>query len=105
MDSLKDNAEVCKELGQTLNVPVLDLHELTLAWLKNAGREAASAYYYPGDTTHPNDYGAYLDAGLIRDELRRTCDGLPGYQALANAVTNGFGAWRPERGQKDETPL
>ena len=105
LDSLKDNAEVCKELGQALDVPVVDLHGLSLSWLKSVGQETASVYRYPGDATHPNDYGAYLDAGFIRNELHRTCSGLPGYQSLADAVTNGFGSWTPEKGQKNETPL
>ena len=105
MDSLGDYAVVCKELGQALDVPVLDLHGLSLAWLKCVGQEAASAYRYPDDATHPNDYGAYLAADFIRNELHRTCSGLPGYQSLADAVTSGFGPWTPEKGQKNETPL
>ena len=105
MDRLRDYAEVCNELGQALDVPVLNLHKLSLDWLKSVGQKAASAYYYPNDTTHPNDYGAYLAAGFIANELRRVCSDRTGYQLLVNAVTGGVGLWTPEKGHKNETPL
>lgn len=68
-DLLEGYARVCHEIGRKMNVPVLDLHEKSMAFVKTQGREAAKRFFFPSDYTHSNDYGAYLFAGYIFDEL------------------------------------
>lgn len=80
--------------------PVLDLHGLSMALIKEKGLEASKPYFFPNDYTHNNDYGAYLMAGLVAGEIVRVCGRHqdPGYRFLASCVTAGFGEWElPER--------
>ncbi|MCD7883923.1 MAG: GDSL-type esterase/lipase family protein [Lachnospiraceae bacterium] len=120
-DLLAEYAEVCKEIGSELQVPVADLHGRSMEWIMQNGREAVRTSFFPDDYTHTNDYGAYRMAGFVADELVRVCrnwtDGQPqaharedgshdrpqahicsdssGYQFLAACVTGGFGEWNP----------
>ncbi len=68
-DLLADYARICLEIGAALRIPVLDLHAKSMAFVKAQGREAAKRYFFPSDYTHSNDYGAYLFAGFIYEEL------------------------------------
>lgn len=68
-DLLEGYAKVCVELGETYHVPVLDLHKKSMAYVKALGRESAKRFFFPSDYTHSNDYGAYLFAGYIYEEL------------------------------------
>lgn len=68
-DLLADYAKVCHAVGREKNVPVLDLHAKSMAFVKAQGREAAKRFFFPSDYTHSNDYGAYLFAGYIFEEL------------------------------------
>lgn len=68
-DLLEDYAKVCHAVGEEENVPVLDLHEKSMAFVKAQGREGAKRYFFPSDYTHSNDYGAYLFAGFIYKEM------------------------------------
>lgn len=70
-DLLADYARVCREVGAVFRIPVLDLHEKSMAFVKREGREAAKRYFFPSDYTHSNDYGAYLFAGFVYEELAR----------------------------------
>lgn len=74
-DLLEDYARVCVELGVTFHVPVLDLHKKSMAFVKAQGREAAKRFFFPSDYTHSNDYGAYLFAGFIYEEI---CEAFAG---------------------------
>lgn len=74
-DLLEDYARVCVELGVTFHVPVLDLHKKSMAFVKAQGREAAKRFFFPSDYTHSNDYGAYLFAGYVYEEL---CEAFAG---------------------------
>lgn len=113
-DLLREHAEACLAVGRELNVPVLDLHAASMAFIKRIGCEAAKRYYFPGDYTHSDDYGAYLMAGFVADEIRRVCHGCPAYQGLADCVRPGFGTWeaaesivppaKPKRFEKLENP-
>lgn len=94
-DLLKDNAAVCIQLGKDMDVPVVDLHTVSMEWIKKTGRDPASAFYYPNDSTHSNDYGGYLAAGMVAWELKRVCAKWPTYQLIANSITEGFGDWLP----------
>lgn len=92
-DLLRDHAAACVRLGQELNVPVLDLHAASMAFIQKTGCEGAKGYYFPGDYTHSDDYGGYLMAGFVAQEITRVCAAFPGYEALAGQITPGFGPW------------
>lgn len=96
-DLLAEYAESCKEVGRLADVPVLDLHQRSMDFVVKNGLEASKAYFFPNDYTHNNDYGAYLMAGLVAQEIIRVCGSHQdqGYRFLAKCVTDGFGAWPP----------
>lgn len=96
-DLLAEYAEVCREIGETMEVPVLDLHGLSMEFVVAHGLEGSKPYYFPNDYTHSNDYGAYYMAGLVAGEITRACAACqdPVYGFLADCVTEGFGAWEP----------
>ena len=97
-DLLAEYAQVCLEIGEEENVPVVDLHKRSMDFIVERGLEASKSYFFPGDYTHSNDYGAYYMAGLVAQEIVRVCGGRqePAYRFLAECVTGGFGAWEPE---------
>ncbi len=97
-DLLAEYAQVCLETGQEQNVPVVDLHKRSMDFIVENGLEASKAYFFPGDYTHSNDYGAYYMAGLVAEEIVKACGSRrePEYRFLAECVTAGFGAWKPE---------
>ncbi|MCM1063320.1 MAG: GDSL-type esterase/lipase family protein [Eubacterium sp.] len=96
-DLLEEYAEVCKEIGEAMEVPVLDLHGLSMEFVVEHGLEGSKPYYFPGDYTHSNDYGAYYMAGLVAEEIACACAGHQEakYAFLAECVTKGFGSWEP----------
>ena len=97
-DLLAEYAQVCLETGQEQNVPVVDLHKRSMDFIVENGLEASKAYFFPGDYTHSNDYGAYYMAGLVAEEIVKACGSRrePEYRFLAECVTAGFGAWKLE---------
>lgn len=97
-DLLAEYADVCKEIGEAMQVPVLDLHQLSMDFVVEHGLEGSKPYYFPNDYTHSNDYGAYYMAGLVAREITRVCAGHQEgrYRFLAECVTGGFGSWVPE---------
>ena len=68
-DLLQNYALVCKEIGEQMKVPVVDLHGKSMDFVRNLGLEEAKLYYFPGDFTHSNDYGAYKMAGFVAEDL------------------------------------
>ncbi len=94
-DLLAEYAEICKEIGKTMDVPVLDLHKHSMEFVLEKGLEAAKAYFFPNDYTHSNDYGAYKMAGFVAQEISRVCvkHTDPTYRFLAKCVTEGYGEW------------
>lgn len=95
-DLLEEYAKVCKEIGEATEVPVLDLHKRSRDFVIAHGLEASKAYFYPNDYTHSNDYGAYVMAGLVAEEITRVCakHTNPGYRFLAKCITAGYGEWK-----------
>lgn len=71
-DLLKDHAESVFEIGEELEVPVLDLHKFAMDLILKNGKEASRVYFHPGDYTHPNEFGSYLFAGFIASALEKT---------------------------------
>ncbi len=68
-DLLEEYANVCKELGEQLEIPVADLHQKSRELVTDLGRQKVKAYYFPSDYTHSNDYGAFRFAGYVFEEL------------------------------------
>lgn len=97
-DLLEEYAQACKEIGKLFEVPVLDLHGVSMRLVKELGLEASKVYFFPNDYTHSNDYGAYKMAGLLAQEIISVCGKSqePAYRFLAKCVTEGFGEWPVE---------
>lgn len=69
-DLLKDFADACLEVGNQMNVPVLDLHQRSMDFVIKEGLESAKRYFYPKDYTHSNDYGAYQMAEFVANACK-----------------------------------
>lgn len=74
-DLLEEYAQAVLLLGKRLSVPVLDLHRLSMEFVKTRGRDGAKKYFFPSDYTHFNDFGACLMAEMICHEIIRVCEG------------------------------
>lgn len=95
-DLLGEYHAVCRGIGAEQDVPVVGLHEKSMAFITDHGREGARGYFYPSDYTHTNDFGAYLFAGYVADELKRL--GIAEKRADA-------GVWElPKSGRSVEIP-
>lgn len=96
-DLLEEYAASCKEVGEQAGTPVLDLHGRSMEFVMEKGLEGSKPYFFPGDYTHSNDYGAYFMAGLVAREIVAVCGSHPdpAYRFLASCVTEGFGIWEP----------
>lgn len=94
-DLLEEYAAVCIRVGEQENVPVADLHRRSMDFIVKTGLEASKSYFFPGDYTHSNDYGAYFMAGMVADEIVRVCRKREDdeYRFLARCITGGFGEW------------
>lgn len=68
-DLLTEYADAVKELGKKSNVPVIDLHGYTMELVCNEGLEHSKPWFYPGDYTHTNDFGAYRAAAFVAKGL------------------------------------
>ncbi len=98
-DLLEEYAQVCMAVGKETGTPVLDLHGYSCSWIKERGLEAVKPYFFPGDYTHTNDYGAWKMAGAIAREMEKVCGNFEaeGYRFLAGCVakTAGRAEWIP----------
>ena len=66
-----------------------------MAEIERLGRDASIPYYYVGDWTHTNDYGAYRAAGYAAWELKRMGNTCAVYKPLADAVNAAQDKWLP----------
>lgn len=111
-DLLAPYEDACIRLAEEYDVPLLDLHKKSMEFVMECGRERAMRYFFPGDYTHSNDYGAYRYAGYVYDELVRVGlvqaesagdEALHGnVNAAEDAATHGnvnaagdYGMWEP----------
>jgi len=69
LDLLAPYVAAMKAAAAEVDAPVLDLNCESTAWIKSLGRDGAKRYFYPGDFTHPNDYGAYRWATFLATEI------------------------------------
>lgn len=68
-DLLCDHADAVLAVGQTADVPVIDLHGYAMNLIRGEGVEGSKRWFYPGDYTHTNDFGAYKMASFVAGEL------------------------------------
>lgn len=93
-DLLAEYADACHEIGNKLNVPVLDLHKLSMEFVTGLQKEGAKKYFFPSDYTHYNDYGARQMAAMICREIKCVCGGKnTGYKWLAEQVEDAPYLW------------
>lgn len=99
-DLLGEYAKVCKKIGQEYHVPVVDLHQRSMEEIMRLGVTCARKYFYPKDYTHTNDYGAYLMAGYVAEELQKILPAYSqsGYQRLLEVLCRPFGSWQAKDG-------
>lgn len=76
-DLLADFAAAVLALGKAEGVPVVDLHGYAMRLIGEEGLEHAKRWFFPGDFTHTNDFGAYKMAGFVADELCRLFGAAP----------------------------
>ncbi|MCR5724989.1 MAG: hypothetical protein K6G80_07885 [Treponema sp.] len=67
---LKAYAEAAAHVAAELEVPFINLHDMTFAFWCEL-KEKAATYFMPGDITHTNDYGADFCASLVAQEIKR----------------------------------
>jgi lysophospholipase L1-like esterase len=67
------------QIAQSENVPLIDLMQLSDAWANELGRSAAQAYFVGSDSTHTNELGAAIFAGLVRDAIAASVPALAEY--------------------------
>ncbi len=70
-DLLAGYAAAVRALGSAEAVPVIDLHARATEAIEAEGREGARRWFYPGDYTHTNDFGAYRVASFVGGALCR----------------------------------
>lgn len=68
-DLLEQYADECIKIGKEYDVPVVDLHRASVDYVMEHGLVGSKSFYYPGDYTHTNDYGAYYMAGVVAKGL------------------------------------
>ncbi len=75
-DFLEKYADTVLATGEALQVPVIDLHKESMAFILEKGLEQAKAWFYPADYTHSNDFGAFRAARVIAAGLGEICPEL-----------------------------
>lgn len=93
-DLLKAYAAECIRLGKELSVPVVDLHAFSMDLVIKNGLVESKKYYYPGDLSHTNDYGAYLMAGYVAGALHEIGKkGPEAYKIFAKVMKKDRPSW------------
>lgn len=102
VDLLVDYDKVCKQIGEEYEVPIIDLHGRSKDFILKNGIEVSKQYFYPGDYTHSNDFGGFLFASFVADEMRSIPE-------LAKYLINKPKNWIPDESlvllQKPENPV
>lgn len=96
LDLLSDYADECLWLGNELDVPVLDLHALSMNYIKENGLEKSKKVFFPGDLSHANDYGAYMMAGFVAREMYQKCKDskVNAYKSLSTYANKDEHEWK-----------
>lgn len=93
-DLLKDYAEECRKIGKEYHIPVLDLNRRSTDFILDGGLEDRKRYFYPGDYTHTNDYGGYIMAGFIAEEIQHNLTQFP-YSKIASLIKENHADFCP----------
>lgn len=86
-DMLSEHATACIKASKEKQVPLIDLHKLSIDFIKENGLEDSKRYFFYNDYTHTNDYGAYYMAGIVAKELKNA--NVPFYNFI-NTNTYNF---------------
>lgn len=70
-DLLAHYSDECVRIAGETGIPVIKLHERSMEFITEQGRDKAKCWFYPSDYTHSNDYGAYLFASCVYEELAK----------------------------------
>ncbi|MBU3099793.1 MULTISPECIES: GDSL-type esterase/lipase family protein [Clostridium] len=70
-DMFKDYANACILVAKEKGVPLIDLHERSVAFILKHGQKNSSKYFVPKDYTHNNDFGAFEMARLVVEEIKK----------------------------------
>ncbi|HCL01083.1 MAG TPA: hypothetical protein DHW61_01440 [Lachnoclostridium phytofermentans] len=89
VDLLVEYDKVCKQIGEEYDIPIIDLHERSKEFILKNGIEVSKRYFYPGDYTHSNDFGGFLFAGFVAEEMKKIPE-------LAKFLTSKPEAWIPD---------
>lgn len=68
-DLLEPYADACKKLAKEMQIPIIDLHEKSMEFIKKLGVEDAKRFFFPSDYTHSNDYGALRFAAFVYEDM------------------------------------
>jgi beta-xylosidase/lysophospholipase L1-like esterase len=82
--TLTPYADAVKKLAAEKNVPVIDLHAVSIAYCESIGPERTAEFNFPdksgkNDTTHLEGEGRVAFARLVVDELRKVVPALAPY--------------------------
>jgi lysophospholipase L1-like esterase len=99
LDYLEKYAGECVKISEEYDVPLLDLHALSMELIKKTGMEESTKYFHPGDYTHTNDYGAYLMASYVAGEISRLSESSKNaaVKQLAGFLKKDVGAWEIDK--------
>ena len=85
--TLTDYAQAAEAVAEELNLPLIDLHRISIAHHNQIGREESMTYNFKeGDKTHFNKKGAEAIAGLILEELKTVVPELAAYLKVAGSA-------------------
>ncbi len=71
---LADYARAVKTVACEMDVPFVDLHQLTFdKWIELGDK--AKEFFMPGDVTHTNEYGSVMIADMFMSVVRNSFDG------------------------------
>jgi lysophospholipase L1-like esterase len=71
IDTLGDYPAAARTVAREENVPLLELHDLTLKMESGAGVEGSRKFHFTGDDTHFSEAGARGVAALAAEEIHR----------------------------------
>lgn len=71
LNLLEEYDEVLNEIGSKFDIPVIQLNQFSMNFWKSLGMKASTDYFPPNDYTHTNDYGAFLFADYISNQLAK----------------------------------
>ncbi|MGI9240738.1 MAG: rhamnogalacturonan acetylesterase, partial [Verrucomicrobiales bacterium] len=85
--TLTDYAHAAEAVAEELNLPFIDLHQISIAHHNEIGREASMTYNFKeGDKTHFNKKGAEAIANLLLEELQTVLPELAAYVRVTGAA-------------------